>query len=139
MTTETVDGELVFESLMPIAAYYVGLPFKFKQGIKLTVKDRMVRKIDGGAEAKALDKFLATIKPTGRGAERYCSESSDIETRVRITARLDCVASSSASTRSSSPRRPGSSSRAASETTFSRADSAVFIQVLLFSTAFSGT
>lgn len=72
MSTETVDGELVFESLMPIAADYVGLPFKFKQGIKLTVKDRMVRKIDGGAEAKALDKFLAAAAKE-YGDDVYCA------------------------------------------------------------------
>ena len=58
MTAGTVDGQLVFDSLMPVAADYIGLPFRFSRGIKLTVKDRFVQRIEGGPEAKALEKFL---------------------------------------------------------------------------------
>jgi len=59
MSAATVDGELVFDSMMPSAAYYMGVPYRFADKIKLTIRDRYVRRIEGGAEAKALDSFLA--------------------------------------------------------------------------------
>jgi hypothetical protein len=58
MSTASVDGELVFDSMMPSAAYYMGVPFRFKDPVKVTIKDRYVRKVEGGAEANALEAFL---------------------------------------------------------------------------------
>ena len=59
MATEGVKGELVFDSMMPSAAYYMGLPYRFSEEIKFTIEDRFVRRIEGGAEAKTLEAFLA--------------------------------------------------------------------------------
>jgi hypothetical protein len=59
MATEAVNGELVFDSMMPSAAYYMGLPYRFAEPIKMTLEDRFVRKVEGGTEARALQAFLA--------------------------------------------------------------------------------
>jgi hypothetical protein len=59
MSTAAVDGQLVFDSMMPSAAYYMGVPFRFNEPVKVMIKDRYVRKVEGGAEAKALEAFLA--------------------------------------------------------------------------------
>lgn len=59
MGAAAVDGELVFDSMMPSAADYMGVPYCFRDPIRLTIEDRYVRKIEGGAEARALEDFLA--------------------------------------------------------------------------------
>lgn len=58
MATQEVDGKLVFDSMMPSAAQYMGVPYRFKDPIKVTIEDRYVREIEGGAEAAALRDFL---------------------------------------------------------------------------------
>ena len=59
MSTKALDGELVFDSMMPSAAHYIGVPFRFDDPVKVTIEDRYVRKIEGGAEARAVEDFLA--------------------------------------------------------------------------------
>lgn len=59
MATAEVDGQLVFDSMMPSAATYMGIPYRFSQPIRVTIEDRYVREIQGGAEAAALREFFA--------------------------------------------------------------------------------
>jgi len=59
MGTEEVDGVLVFDSMMPSAAHFMGVPYRFDQPIRMTIEGRYVRKVEGGAEAAALRDFLA--------------------------------------------------------------------------------
>jgi hypothetical protein len=88
MSTAAADGTLVFDSMMPSAAYYMGVPYRFANPIKVTIKDKYVNRIEGGAEAKALEAFLAdagrelgqdVYKASGfhGGVHPYASLSSD--------------------------------------------------------------
>jgi hypothetical protein len=60
---ENVNGEYVFDRMLSWWSRYVGVPPVFSTPIHLTIDNSRITKIEGGEEAEALRKFLASMVP----------------------------------------------------------------------------
>lgn len=55
------NGVFVFEQMMPVWARNIGIPIHFSSPVRITVVDNRMVKFEGGAEARAIEGFLAAL------------------------------------------------------------------------------
>lgn len=55
------NGELVFEHTSPWWARYMKVPAHFATPVRVTIENNRIRRFDGGAEAKAMQRFVAEM------------------------------------------------------------------------------
>jgi len=55
------EGTLVFEKTSPWWARYIGIPSHFESSVRLTVENNRIKSIEGGREAKAMERFIADM------------------------------------------------------------------------------
>lgn len=55
------EGIYIFDRMMPVWARHIGVPVKFDQPVRLTVRDNKVAKVEGGPEAETIKAFLASL------------------------------------------------------------------------------
>ena len=56
------EGVFVFDAMLSWWSRYIGISPHFEKPIRLTVRENRIVKIEGGAEAEALSRFLALMK-----------------------------------------------------------------------------
>ena len=66
-----VSGELVFDRMLSWWSRYIGIPPFFAQPIRLTIRDGIIEKIQGGAEADALERFMTYMEKEKSVGRRY--------------------------------------------------------------------
>ncbi|MBW1800730.1 MAG: hypothetical protein JRJ85_08365 [Deltaproteobacteria bacterium] len=59
---EGTSGVFVFDAMLSWWSRYIGIPPYFNDSIRLTIDNGRIVKIEGGEEAEALRRFLATMK-----------------------------------------------------------------------------
>jgi hypothetical protein len=57
------NGTVVFDRMLSWWSRYIGIPSVFAKPIKLTVENNRITKIEGGDEARALQRFLKYLEP----------------------------------------------------------------------------
>jgi hypothetical protein len=62
ITMAKVNGIFVFDSMLSWWSRYIGISPYFESPIRLTIENSRITKIDGGNEARALSRFLATMR-----------------------------------------------------------------------------
>ena len=55
------EGTLVFDQTSPWWARYIGVSAHFAQPVRITIEKNRIRAFDGGAEARAMERFLADM------------------------------------------------------------------------------
>lgn len=55
------EGILVFDRMMPVWAWHIGVPPAFREPVRITVEKNHMVKFEGGAEADALRGFFASL------------------------------------------------------------------------------
>jgi hypothetical protein len=66
-----VSGEVVFDRMLSYWSRYIGIQPFFEQPIRIEVRDGMITKISGGAEAQALERFIQYMEKEKGVGRRY--------------------------------------------------------------------
>ena len=58
---EGTEGVFIFDRMMPVWARHIGIPPRFSEPVRITVRDNRIAELDGGPEAEVLGAFLAEL------------------------------------------------------------------------------
>ena len=67
---EETNGELIFDRMLSWWSRYIGIPPFFNDPIRLTIREGLIKSVDGGSEAEALKRFMKYMKDVKGVARR---------------------------------------------------------------------